>query len=519
MMLGNHVGGRWVEGRGEGTPLVDPVLGDELARASTEGLDLAAALDYARTTGGAALRALTYGERGALLRSVADTLAGHREGYYATAQANSGNTKADAAIDIEGAIYTLKYYAGLGAKLGDARCLTGGGFDRLAKDEAFQAIHLSVPIHGVAVHINAFNFPSWGLWEKASVSLLSGVPVLAKPATATALLAHDMVRDVAAAGVLPEGSLSLVCGGVRDLLDHVSNTDIVSFTGSAETAAQIRRGLGGRATRLNVEADSLNASLLGPDAGPDSAEFQLFVKEVAREITTKAGQKCTAIRRAFVPRKLVDEVSGALEARLAKVTVGDPRNESVRMGPLVNKAQQTAVLDAIDSLKSESSVVVGDGAFAPLDADPAVSAFVPVTLLRCDAPEDGKAVHAVEAFGPVCTVMPYDDPEQAFGLAGRGGGSLVASVFTGDDTFAAEAILGLAADHGRVLVIDETVAEANTGHGNVMPMCVHGGPGRAGGGEELGGLRGLRVYHQRLAVQASSDRLQALAEGAAEVAF
>jgi 3,4-dehydroadipyl-CoA semialdehyde dehydrogenase len=521
MKLGNFVAGAWVEGQGEGDALVDPVLGDVLAHASSDGIDFAGALRYARDTGGPALRALTYAERGALLKAVADTLGEHRDAYYATALANSGNTKADAAVDIDGAIYTLGYYAGLGAKLGDVRALHGGGFDRLAKDKSFQAVHIAVPMRGVAVHINAFNFPSWGMWEKVAVTLLSGVPAVVKPATATALLAHDMVRDVVAAGILPEGSLSIVCGGARELLDHVTPADIVTFTGSADTANLLRRSpaLVRQPVRFNVEADSLNMSLLGPDAGADSAEFQLFVKEVAREMTSKAGQKCTAIRRALVPAAHIADVSGALEARLGKIVIGNPRNADVRMGPVVNKTQQASVLDGIEALKKEAQVVVGGTPVDPVDADADAACFAPLTLLRCDSPGSAKAVHEVEVFGPVCTLMPYANADEAFDLSARGGGSLVASVFTGDDAFAADATLALAASHGRVLVIDEQVGAASTGHGTVMPMLVHGGPGRAGGGEELGGVRGLRLYHQRAAVQGRLDRLEALTAAAAEVSF
>lgn len=517
MTLRNHVNGKWVVGDGEGAALIDPVRGEVLARASCDGIDLGAALAYGRETGGPALKAMTFAERGALLGAIADALSANRDAYFATALANSGNTKIDAAIDIDGGIGTLKYYARLGEKLGDHRHLKDGGFDRLTRDEAFRSLHLSVPLAGVAVHVNAFNFPSWGLWEKAAVALLSGVPVMAKPATATALLSHRMVADVVAAGVLPPGALSLLCGGARDLLDYVTGADAVAFTGSAETANHLR----GRANviassvRFNAEADSLNTSLLGPDAGPDSAEFGLFVREVAREMTIKAGQKCTAIRRAFVPRAVIDAVAEALAARLSRTVMGDPRNDAVTMGPLVNKAQQAAALEGLAALAEEATTIVGGDAGAPLDADPATSCFVAPTLLRCDTPEAARAVHAVEVFAPVCTLMPYDTPEAACDLAGRGGGSLVASVFTGDDDFAAAAVLGLAPRHGRVLVVDESVGKSQTGHGIVMPMCLHGGPGRAGGGAELGGLRGLRFYHQRLAVQGRLDRLEALAAGAA----
>lgn len=519
MKLASYVGGDWAEGAGEGVALTDPVLGDELARASSEGIDIGAAMDHGRKTGGPALRRLSFAERAGLLKGIAETLSANRDKYFDTALANSGNTKIDAAIDIDGGIGTIKFFARLGEALGDKHNLRDGGFERLARDEAFQAMHVSVPIAGVAVHINAFNFPSWGLWEKAAVALLAGVPVLAKPATATALLSYQMVQDVIAAGVLPAGALSLICGSARGLADHVTGADAIAFTGSAETAHALRAHANviASAVRFNVEADSLNASILGPDASAGSAEFDLFVREVAREMTQKAGQKCTAIRRALVPRGAIDDVTGALEARLARTVTGNPRDETVTMGPIVNKTQQVAVLDAIGRLKQEAKAITGDGDFKPVGADPEISSFVPPTLLRCDDPKAGRAVHEVEAFGPVSTLLPYDDAEEAFDLAGRGGGSLAASVFTGDRAFAADAALGLGADHGRVLVVDESIGKSQTGHGIVMPMCVHGGPGRAGGGEELGGLRGLRFYHQRLAVQGRGDWLQALADGAAEI--
>ncbi len=519
MKLANYVGGTWVEGSGDGTPLFDPVLGDELARASTDGIDLGAALDYARRTGGPALRAMSFAERAQMLGKISDTLAANRDRYFELAQANSGNTQVDASIDVDGGSGTLKYYAYIGGKLGDANYLTDGALERLGKDEAFQAMHLLVPLDGVAVHINAFNFPSWGLWEKAAVALLSGVPVLAKPATATALLSHAMVKDVVEAGIVPDGALSLICGGARELMDHVASGDAVAFTGSAETAHLLRghANVIRNSVRFNVEADSLNVSVLGPDAAAGGPEFDLFVREVAREMTVKAGQKCTAIRRALVPAAVIDAVTDALADRLGKTVVGNPRDETVRMGPIVDKVQQKNVLDGIKQLQAEAKTITGDGSFEPVGADPEASAFVPPTLLRCDTPDEADVLHKVEVFGPVSTLMPYDGAEQAYGLAARGGGSLAASVFTGDDGFAAEAALRLAPTHGRVLVVDEAVGKSSTGHGIVMPQCVHGGPGRAGGGEELGGLRGLRFYHQRVAVQGNSGRLHALAEGAAEL--
>ncbi len=519
MKLANYVGGEWVEGTGDGTPLFDPVLGDELARASTDGIDMGAALDHARKVGGPALRAMTFAERAAMLGRIADALGANREKYFEIAQANSGNTQVDAGIDVDGGIGTLKYYGYIGGQLGDAKYLKDGRLERLGKDPAFQAMHLMVPLRGVAVHINAFNFPSWGLWEKAAVALLAGVPVLAKPATATALLSYEMVKDVVEAGVLPAGALSLICGSARDLMNHVAAADAVAFTGSAETAHMLRGNANviGNSVRFNVEADSLNLSLLGPDAAAGSPEFDLFVREVAREMTVKAGQKCTAIRRAMVPAGAIDAVTEALADRLNKTVVGNPRNETVRMGPIVDKTQQTNVIEGIGLLQTEARAITGQGAFAPVDADPDKGAFVPPTLLRCDKPEEADKIHTVEVFGPVSTLMPYDNAEQAFALAARGGGSLAASVFTGDDAFAAEAAVQLAPSHGRVLIVDEPVGKVSTGHGIVMPQCVHGGPGRAGGGEELGGLRGLRFYHQRVAVQGNTSRLEALGESAAEL--
>ncbi len=519
MNLSSYVSGTWVEGNDEGTALVDPVTGEELARASTAGIDIAAAMAHGREKGGPSLRAMTYGERAQLIGSIAELLSANREAYGEIALANSGNTKIDAAIDIDGGIGTLQYFARLGGKLGDARALRDGGFDRLSREENFQAMHLSVPIRGLAVHVNAFNFPSWGLWEKAGVALLAGVPVFAKPATATALLSHQMVKDVIDAGILPEGALSLVCGAAREISDHLTGSDAMAFTGSADTASALRGhpNIVASSVRMNVEADSLNTCILGPDASAGSAEFDLFVREVAKEMTQKAGQKCTAIRRALVPAGLVDAAAEALAARLSNTVTGNPRFEEVTMGPLVNKSQQADVLDALGKLKAEAETITGDGAFEPVDADPDLACFIPPTLLKCGDPGAANAVHSVEAFGPVCTLMPYGGAEDAFALAARGGGSLAASVFTADEGFASDAVLALGADHGRVLLVDESMGRGQTGHGIVMPQCVHGGPGRAGGGEELGGMRSLAFYHQRLAVQGRIDWLQGIAENSAEL--
>ena len=517
MQLLNLVQGQWCAGTGAGVALADPVSGIEIARASSEGIDTAAALEFARRTGGPALRALYFAERAALLGKIADVLQSRRQEYLRIALENSGSPESDAAIDIDGSVYTLKFFARAAAALGQSRYLREGEGQSLSKDGLFQAAHVMFPLHGVAVFINAFNFPAWGLWEKAAPALLSGVPILAKPATSTAYLTWQMVRDVTDAGILPPGALSLICGSARDLPDHVGYQDVIAFTGSAPTGRLLRRHerIINESVRLNIEADSLNAALLGPDARAGSEEFQLFVREVVREMTIKAGQKCTAIRRVLVPGGLAREVADAIAARLKQTVVGNPRNPAVRMGPLVSKAQQQSVLEGIARLRSGAEQIVGANAgFAPLDADPAVSAFVPPTLLICNDPQSSTDVHDVEVFGPVASIVPYQDERDAFELARRGKGSLVASVFSADSDFAQRAIRELGDSHGRVLAVNASIGKTQTGHGNAMPMCLHGGPGRAGGGEELGGLRALALYHRRCAVQSDSAQILAL-EGAA----
>jgi 3,4-dehydroadipyl-CoA semialdehyde dehydrogenase len=517
--LGSYGSGKWTAGEGVETELVNPATGETLASVSARGLDFRAALDHARTAGGAALRALSFAQRAKLIGDVADVLIKNRARYEPMAVANSGNTKIDAAIDIDGGIGTLKYYARLGAPLGEARLLAEDKPVRLGKAETYQAMHVLTPRQGVAIHITAFNFPSWGLWEKAAVSLLAGVPVVAKPASATALLTHAMVKDVIEANVLPAGALSLICGGAGDLLDRVTSTDLIAFTGSSETANRIRghAHVLAQGVLVNVEADSVNAALLAPDAAPGTPIFDAFVKEVAREITVKAGQKCTAIRRVFVPVAQAAAVTEALTARLAKTTVGDPAREDVRMGPVVTRAQQTAALDGIRRLAGGAKVVAG-GAEAPkLDGiDPAKSSFVAPTLLSA-ADASAAVIHDTEVFGPVATVVPYRDETQAAALVARGGGSLVASVFAPERDFLARMVGALGAFHGRLLMVEPSIADIHSGHGIVMPQCHHGGPGRAGTGEVLGGLHGLRLYHQRTAVQGSSDLLGQLQAQAATI--
>ncbi len=519
--LESYLAGQWSRGQAIESELVDPTNGTPLATVSARGLDLDGALKFARQKGGPALRALDFSARAKMLGAIADVLAANRALYEEIAIANSGNTKSDAAIDIDGGIGTLKYYARLGAPLGEAKSFVDGKPVRLTKAENYQAIHLLTPRHGVAVHINAFNFPSWGLWEKVACALLAGMPVLAKPASATCLLSHQMVRDVVAAGILPEGTLSLLCGGVGDLLDHVTGSDVIAFTGSSDTASRIRghRNVLARGTMVNIEADSVNAALLGPSAAPGSPVFDAFIKEVAREMTVKAGQKCTAIRRVLAPGDRAGAVAEALSARLARVVIGDPRNEATRMGPVVNRAQQAIVLQGIGKLAKEAKLVCGGVQAPKLEGiDGAKSTFVAPTLLKIDDAANVQAVNETEVFGPAATIIPYKDEGEAFTLVGLGGGSLVTSVFADDPGFLARAVTELGASNGRVLAVDPSVTEGHSGHGIVMPQCHHGGPGRAGNGEELGGLNGLRLYNQRVAVQGSTALITSVSANAAPFA-
>ncbi len=516
-VLESYLRGKWQSGTGQGASLVNPVDGSTLATVSSEGLELKAAVEYARATGGPELRKLTYAQRAELLGKIADVLAARREEWFEIARKNSGNTKADAAIDVDGSIGTLKYFAKVGAKLGAAKMLRSGPPMRLAKDANFQGVHLGIPLTGVAVHINAFNFPAWGMWEKAAVSLLAGVPVLTKPATSTAWLAQEMARAVIEAGILPPGSLSILCGSAGDLLEHLRLGDVVAFTGSADTGRAIRQQLR-EDVRLNIEADSLNAALLAPDATLGSPEFDFFVREVVREMTAKTGQKCTAIRRVLVPAAVADAVTEAIAAALAKVVVGNPADASVTMGPVVNMAQRKSVEEGIRKLSQQAQIAYQPSSFAPVGGSLAQGAFVPTTLLRVSNGKEAAIIHDTEVFGPVATLVPYRDEKDAFALVRRGGGSLAASVFSSDAGFLAEAANELGTTHGRLLLVDPSIGETHTGHGIVLPSLMHGGPGRAGGGEELGGLNGLWFYHQRVAVQGSAATLSGLAAEAADPA-
>lgn len=504
MNLANYVSGEWKTGSGPGEPLVDPVTGEELARISSQGVDVKAALEFARSEGGPALRALSYGERAALLGKIGEALTANRDEYFRLSLLNLGANQVDASFDVDGALYTMKYYAKIGVALAGGKLLKEGAQLPLSKTGVFVGQHFLTPAKGVAVFINAFNFPAWGLCEKAAPALLSGIPVVIKPASPTAWLAHKMVEDIVKANILPRGAVSILCGSARDLLDHVGETDVVSFTGSADTAMKIRSHANvlRRSVRVNIEADSINSVILGPDLAPRSDLFELLVKEVVREMTLKAGQKCTAIRRIFVPRAQMKAIGDAIAAKLGSMKTGNPRNAEVKVGPVVNKAQQAACFEGLRQLTQECSIVFGgDEKFQPVDADVAKSAFVQPTLLACKDGLDAKFVHDVEVFGPAATLIPYDNTDNVIALARRGLGSLVASIFSNDSTFTQSVVLGIGDLHGRIMVVDSTVGSQYTGHGNVVPSCLHGGPGRAGGGEELAGLRGLLLYHRRFVVQ------------------
>lgn len=514
MNLANFICGEWRTANASGEPLLDPVTGDELARISSQGMDVKSALEYARNEGGPALRALSYGERAALLAKIGDALTANRDEYFRLSLLNLGANQADASFDVDGALYTMKFYAKLGAALAAGKLFKEGAQLSLSKTGVFVGQHFLLPAKGAAVFINAFNFPAWGFCEKAAPALLSGIPVVVKPASPTAWLAHRMVEDVVKAGLLPRGALSILCGSARELLDHVGESDVVSFTGSADTAVRIRSHANvlRRSVRVNVEADSINSVILGPDVAPGSGIFDLLVKEVVREMTLKAGQKCTAIRRIFVPRQHMKAAGEAIAAKLSAMKTGNPRNPEVKVGPVVNKAQQAACLEGLRQLKRECSVVFGgDEDFQPVDADAAKSAFVQPTLLACKDGMDARFVHDVEVFGPAATLIGYDTTEGVISLARRGLGSLVASIFSDDAAFSQSVVLGIGDLHGRIMVVDSSVGSQYTGHGNVVPSCLHGGPGRAGGGEELAGLRALSLYHRRFVVQGPPGLTGALA--------
>ncbi|HEX8639976.1 MAG TPA: phenylacetic acid degradation bifunctional protein PaaZ [Allosphingosinicella sp.] len=509
LKLLNYAADRWVAGDGSLAPVHSAISGEVVAETGSKGLDFRAMLDHARKVGGPALRRMTFHERAWMLKDLANAVMARKEELYELSY-ETGATRTDGWIDIEGGAGTLFSFSSKGRReLPNQRILIVGQMVMLSKGGTFVGQHVFTPLQGVAIHINAFNFPVWGMLEKLGPTLLAGVPAIVKPASATAYLAEAAFRIMIEAGVLPDGAVQFIAGSTGDLLDHLTLQDVVSFTGSAQTAMKLQTHpvIARESVRFIAERDSLNASVLGPDAGPGTPEFDLFVKEVAREMTVKAGQKCTAIRRAMAPAEHIDAVQEALSARLAKVRIGNPREEGVQMGALASREQLASVRAAVrDLVEGEARIVAGDP-----EADPVGSGcFLQPILLRTDDPWGSPAVHDVEPFGPVSTIMPYRDLDDAVALANRGMGSLALSLFTFDKRVAEEFVLGAGAFHGRMMILDRTSAKESTGHGSPLPVLVHGGPGRAGGGEEMGGIRGVTHYMQRTALQGAPEMLSSI---------
>ena len=512
--LGNLISNSWVYGDSKGTPLHHAIDGQIIAHADSSGLDLESAYDFARDVGGPALRSMSFQQRGRMLKRLALHLHSLKEEFYQVSWA-TGATRADSWIDIEGGIGNLFANASLRRQLPDTPFATDGDFIPLSKEGTFGGHHILVPKQGVAVHINAYNFPVWGMLEKVAVNWLAGVPAIVKPATVTSFLTERVVAAIHESGILPPGALQLVCGSARNILDYVDERDVVTFTGSATTGRKLKANprIANHAVPFNMEADSLNSAILGPDAGPGTPEFDLFVKEVRKEMTVKCGQKCTAVRRIFVPDSCIDAVQDALVNQLARTTIGNPQVDGVRMGALVGKAQCQDVLEQVAQIEKEAECVFGESKTAELiGARTDEGAFLPPMLLRHNHPHEAQAVHDVEAFGPVSTLMPYTDLEEAVALAAKGKGSLCCSLTTFDRKAAATFVRQAAPMHGRILVLDRECAQESTGHGSPMPLLVHGGPGRAGGGEEMGGLRGVKHYMQRTAIQGHPSTLSAITE-------
>ena len=514
--LQSHIAGRWI-GTQPAQALKSAIDGSTVAHTHADAIDFAEALDYARRVGLPAMLKTDFQQRAGMLKALAKFLGERKEEMYALSF-HTGATRTDGWVDIEGGTGTLFAYASMAKELPRAGNLWHEGPQMpLGKTGAFAGTHVLVPRGGVAVHINAFNFPVWGLLEKFAPTFLAGMPCIGKPATATSFLTEKLVRLISESGILPEGALQLVIGGTGDLLDRVEGQDVVTFTGSADTAAKLRAtpNLVKHSVPFNAEADSLNCAVLAPDVTPDDEEFDLFVKEIAREMTQKAGQKCTAIRRALVPADRIDAVAAKLKERLAKTTVGDPRLENVRMGALASKSQQSDVAERVATLRQGAEVVFGgDAGFAPVGEGVAEGAFFqPTLLLAKDA--QIHAAHDVEAFGPVSTLMAYQDLDDSLQLAARGKGSLAGTLVTKDAATAVKAITSMAATHGRLQILDRAAAPESTGHGSALPYLKHGGPGRAGGGEELGGLRAVKHLMQRAALQGSPAMLAAVTGEAA----
>jgi len=508
----NYALGEWVSGNGVETELFNAITGEQIGTCSSAGLDYEAMMHYAKEKGGRALRKMTFQQRGLMLKDLATFLLKNKRKYYELSAA-TGATRMDSWIDIEGGIGNLFANASLRRQFPDLPYYVDGDPVPLSKGGSFMGHHIMVPKEGVAIHINAFNFPIWGMLEKVAVNFMAGVPAIVKPSEFTCYLTELMVRDIVASGILPEGALQLVVGLGRGVIDFAGSSDVVTFTGSASTGAILSSlpNIQKESVSFNLECDSLNAAILGEDAVPGTPEFDIFIKEVQREITVKAGQKCTSVRRILVPEDLMDDVQKALAKRLASTTIGDPADPAVRMGSLATKLQVERVRANVELLMQEQAIVIGDlDNFDVVGADKNSGAFFSPIVFRNDDPHHKLGVHSIECFGPVSTLMPYKDIEDAVAIAKLGKGSLVSSIITADDAIATEYVLNAASMHGRILVLNERCAAESTGHGSPMPMLTHGGPGRAGGGEEMGGKRGVLHYMQRTAIQGHPQTITAI---------
>lgn len=503
--LNNYACGQWVAGAGTGQELFNAITGEAFATTSSKGLDFGKMCEYARTVGGPKLRKMTFQERGLMLKALAMHLISKKEEFYKVSWA-TGATRVDSWVDIEGGIGNLFAYASLRRQFPNETYCYDGDAARLSKNNTFIGHHICVPKEGVAIHINAFNFPVWGMLEKVAVNWLAGVPAIVKPATLTSFLTEAVVKEIIASKILPDGALQLICGSANGILDHVQSQDVVTFTGSAVTGKMLKSHtrLVEESVSFNLEADSLNCCVLGSDVTPAMPEFDLFIKEVAREITTKAGQKCTAIRRIIVPENMIEDVHIALGKRLTQTIIGDPNVEGVRMGSLAGQSQLKEVKEKVELLTKSQKIIIGDfEKFEVKGADKNKGAFMPPIIFLNESPFKNTDCHNIEAFGPVSTIMPYKTIDEAIQLSKMGKGSLVSSIITADDKIARMYVIGAACMHGRILVLNSDCAKESTGHGSPMPMLVHGGPGRAGGGEEMGGKRGVFHYLQRTAIQGS----------------
>jgi len=512
MKLQNYITGKWITGEGDGQPLYNAVTGEIVANATTKGLDFKAMTDYARMVGNPNLRKMTFHQRGNMLKALALHLRNHLDKFYQISY-KTGATKADSWVDIEGGIGNLFANASLRRKFPDEIFCIDGESHNLSKNNTFMGTHILVPKEGVAIHINAFNFPVWGMMEKIAVNLLAGMPAIVKPASITSFLTEAVVKEIIASKILPEGSLQLICGSAGDLLDHVTSQDVVTFTGSASTGQMLRsnKKILSENVPFNMEADSLNCIVLGEDVTPEKPEWDIFVKEIRKEMTLKAGQRCTGIRRIFVPENKMEDLWKAISASLSQTVIGNPLNEKVRMGSLAGETQRKEVREQVQKLLASSQIIYGSLENVDVvDADANKGAFLSPLLLMNEKPFAAKEVHEVEAFGPVSTIMPYKNMDEAIALSKLGKGSLCSTIVSADYKEAKQYLIGAASHHGRILVLNNECAKESTGHGSPLPLLVHGGPGRAGGGEEMGGLRGVKHYLQRTALQGSPTTITAI---------